>query len=66
MKLKNTGNQIQPHSFFDTLNSLYSLSISKSNLVSNTIIRILKLMKFVLYDVKDNNYVPLEKEFEIY
>lgn len=64
MQLKNLESQIQPHFFFNTLNNLYSLSISKSELVPNTIIRLSKLMKFVLYDVKDNNYIPLEKEFE--
>lgn len=64
MKLKNLENQIQPHFFFNTLNNLYSLSISKSDLVPSTIIRISKLMKFVLYDIKDNSYIPLEKEFE--
>lgn len=64
MSLKSLEVQIQPHFFFNTLNNLYSLSISKSNLVPNTIIKLSKLMKYVLYDVKDNNMVSLIKEFD--
>ncbi|EJL70837.1 sensor histidine kinase [Chryseobacterium populi] len=64
IKLKNFENQIQPHFFFNTLNNLYSLSISNSDLVSSVIIKLSKLMKFVLYDVKDNSFVPLVRELE--
>lgn len=64
MKVKNLEIQIQPHFFFNTLNNLYSLSLSKSNLVPNTIIKLSKLMKYVLYDIKDNEAVPLIKEFD--
>lgn len=64
MKLKNLENQIQPHFFFNTLNNLYSLSISNSALVPNTIIKLSKLMKYVLYDIKNNKMVPLIKELE--
>lgn len=64
MKVKNLEIQIQPHFFFNTLNNLYSLSLSKSTLVPNTIIKLSKLMKYVLYDIKDNESVPLINEFD--
>jgi two-component system LytT family sensor kinase len=64
MKLKYLKNQIQPHFFFNTLNNLYALSLESSDRVPDVIIKLSKLMEYVLYDVKGTKFVPLMKEIE--
>ncbi len=53
--------QINPHFLFNTLNSIYSLSIEKSDETPNAIIQLSELMRYILSDVK-SDYVKLEKE----
>ncbi|MEQ8470588.1 MAG: histidine kinase [Marinoscillum sp.] len=65
--------QIQPHFFFNTLNSLYALTLEKSELAPNTILKLSNLMSFVIYRAKADlvslmetvthmkNYIELEK-----
>lgn len=65
--------QIQPHFFFNTLNSLYALTLDKSELAPNTILKLSNLMSFVIYRAKADlvslmetvthmkNYIELEK-----
>jgi two-component system LytT family sensor kinase len=62
MKLKYLKNQIQPHFFFNTLNNLYALSLESSYKVPDVIIKLSKLMEYVLYDIEGTKYVPLIKE----
>lgn len=64
IKLKYLENQIQPHFFFNTLNNLYALSLESSNKVPDVIIKLSKLMEYVLYDVKGTKFVPLIKEID--
>lgn len=64
IKLKYLENQIQPHFFFNTLNNLYALSLESSNKVPDVIIKLSRLMEYVLYDVKSTKFVPLIKEIE--
>ena len=65
--------QISPHFFFNTLNNIYSLSLEKSEQTPETIIKLSDLMRYVLYETKENeqslqkeivfikNYLDLEK-----
>ncbi|RUA34170.1 MAG: sensor histidine kinase [Bacteroidetes bacterium] len=53
--------QISPHFFFNTLNNIYSLSLEKSDKTPDTIIKLSDLMRYVLYETKDNNQ-SLRKE----
>ena len=65
--------QIQPHFFFNTLNSLYALTLEKSELAPNTILKHSNLMSFVIYRSKADevslmetvthmkNFIELEK-----
>lgn len=65
--------QIQPHFFFNTLNSLYALTLEKSELAPNTILKLSNLMSFVIYRSKADevslmetvthmkNFIELEK-----
>ncbi len=64
IKLKYLKTQIQPHFFFNTLNNLYALSLESSNKVPDVIIKLSKLMEYVLYDVKESKFVPLIKEID--
>jgi two-component system LytT family sensor kinase len=64
IKLKYLKNQIQPHFFFNTLNNLYALSLESSDKVPDVIIKLSKLMEYVLYDIEDTKFVPLIKEID--
>lgn len=54
-------NQINPHFFFNTLNSLYGLALSKSEKTPEVVMKLSELMSYMLYDTKQN-IVPLTKE----
>lgn len=64
IKLKYLKNQIQPHFFFNTLNNLYSLSLESSDKVPDTIIKLSKLMEYVLYDIEGIKFASLIKELD--
>ena len=53
--------QVQPHFFFNTLNNLYSLTLDKSDLAPDTVLKLSELMSYVIYDGKQKK-VPLSKE----
>jgi two-component system, LytTR family, sensor kinase len=55
--------QIQPHFFFNTLNNLYALTIKKSDLAPEMLLKLSDLMSYGLYEA-DASYVPLEKELD--
>jgi LytS/YehU family sensor histidine kinase len=64
IKLKYLKTQIQPHFFFNTLNNLYALSLESSDKVPDVIIKLSKLMEYVLYDIEGSKFVPLIKEID--
>jgi LytS/YehU family sensor histidine kinase len=53
--------QINPHFLFNTLNSIYYLSIEKSEKTPDAIIRLSNMMRFVISEANDD-YVSLTKE----
>ena len=53
--------QVQPHFFFNTLNNLYSLTLDKSDLAPETVLKLSELMSYVIYDGKQKK-VHLSKE----
>lgn len=55
--------QINPHFFFNTLNNLYALSLEKSDLAPEAILKLSKLMRFVIYK-GEQEYVYLKEEVE--
>jgi sensor histidine kinase YesM len=55
--------QINPHFLFNTLNSIYSLALQKSDNVAVSIARLSEIMRYMLKD-PDVEKVPLEKEIE--
>src|SRR5262249_8589975 len=53
--------QIQPHFFFNTLNNLYSLTLKKSDLAPEIVLKLSALMSYMLYE-SNASLVPLTKE----
>jgi two-component system, LytTR family, sensor kinase len=53
--------QIQPHFFFNTLNNLYSLTIQKSDLAPEVVLKLADLMSYMLYE-SGAPTVPLDKD----
>jgi len=53
--------QIHPHFFFNTLNNLYSLTIQKSDLAPEVVLKLSDLMNYMLYE-SSSPTVPLDKE----
>ena len=56
--------QINPHFFFNTLNSIYSMALDKDERLPGTVLQLSDLMRYFLYESKDN-FVPLEKELAV-
>lgn len=55
--------QINPHFFFNTLNSIYSLAIRKSDKTPEALIKLSELMRFLIYD-SEKEFVPLKRELD--
>jgi two-component system LytT family sensor kinase len=55
--------QIHPHFLFNTLNNLYSLTLKKSDLAPEVVLRLSGLVNYMLYDTR-SSAVPLSKEVE--
>jgi hypothetical protein len=53
--------QINPHFLFNTLNSIYSLAIEKSDETATAVVKLSGMMRYVLSEA-DNDFVSLEKE----
>ncbi len=53
--------QIHPHFFFNTLNNLYSLTLQKSDLAPEVVLKLSSLMSYMLYE-SGAPYMPLDKE----
>lgn len=80
VKLKQTAQQLQiekkeaelnylksqtnPHFLFNTLNNIYSLSRDKSDLAPESILRLSKILRFILYE-NSAQYIAIEQELKI-
>lgn len=53
--------QINPHFFFNTLNTIYSYTLSDGDVARTAITNLSKMMRYVLYDAADRQ-TPLSKE----
>lgn len=72
-ELEALKNQINPHFLFNSLNSIYSLTVKKSNDAPEAVIMLSELMRYMLYQTNDEfvmltneldyikNYVSLQK-----
>lgn len=53
--------QINPHFLFNTLNSIYSLAIDKSDQTASAVVKLSSMMRYVISEA-DKDFVPLSKE----
>lgn len=53
--------QVNPHFLFNALNNLYALTLQKSDLAPNVVLKLSAIMEYMLYE-SDAAFVPLEKE----
>ncbi|QIP15747.1 histidine kinase [Spirosoma aureum] len=53
--------QVNPHFLFNILNNLYALTLKKSDLAPDMVLKLSEMMEYMLYD-SDDARVPLEKE----
>ncbi|HEY8937064.1 MAG TPA: sensor histidine kinase [Cyclobacteriaceae bacterium] len=53
--------QINPHFLFNTLNSIYSLAVLKSDKTADAIVKLSEMMRYVINEA-DKDFVSLEKE----
>ncbi|HTL08548.1 MAG TPA: sensor histidine kinase [Chitinophagaceae bacterium] len=62
-KLRYYRTQLQPHFLFNTLNSIYSLSLTNTSKTPEVIIRLSDIMRFLIYECNEDK-IPLDKEIE--
>ncbi|TDW96607.1 sensor histidine kinase [Dinghuibacter silviterrae] len=60
-KLRYLRSQLNPHFLFNTLNSIYSLSLQKSDKAPEVVVRLADLMRYLIYECNEEK-IPLEKE----
>ena len=60
-ELKFLRTQIQPHFFFNTLNNLYALTLSKSDNAPQLVLKISEMMQYILYEVKSDKTSLLQE-----
>jgi len=56
--------QTNPHFLFNTLNNIYSLSRDKSDLAPESILRLSKILRYMLYET-GGAYVAIEQDLKI-
>ncbi len=56
--------QTNPHFLFNTLNNIYSLARDKSDLAPESILRLSKILRFMLYET-GGDYISIEQELKI-
>lgn len=60
-ELKFLKSQINPHFLFNTLNSLYALTLKKSDLAPTIVLKLSEMMRYMLYECNERE-VSLSKE----
>ncbi|MHA4806745.1 sensor histidine kinase [Flavitalea flava] len=62
-KLQVLRAQLNPHFLFNTLNSIYSLSLQKSDQTPEVIIKLADIMRYLIYECNEER-IPIHKEIE--
>jgi len=63
-ELKFLKAQIHPHFLFNTLNNLYALTLKKSNLAPEMVLKLSELLNYMLYE-SNVRTIPLKKEIDV-
>ncbi len=64
IELNSLKTQVNPHFLFNSLNSIYSLALSKSEQTADTVLELSNLLRYMLYEVGEDE-VNLSKELEM-
>lgn len=56
--------QTNPHFLFNTLNNIYSLAKDKSDVAAESIVRLSKILRYMLYETA-GQFVPIEQEIKV-
>lgn len=56
--------QTNPHFLFNTLNNIYSLTRDKSDLAPESVLKLSKILRFMLYET-GGDYIAIEQEIKI-
>jgi LytS/YehU family sensor histidine kinase len=56
--------QTNPHFLFNTLNNIYSLTLSKSDLAPESVMRLSKILRYMLYDAS-GEYISIDQEIKV-
>jgi two-component system LytT family sensor kinase len=62
-KLRYLRAQLNPHFLFNTLNSIYSLSLQRSERAAEIVVRLADIMRYLIYECNEEK-IPLDKEIE--
>jgi sensor histidine kinase YesM len=62
-KLRYLRAQLNPHFLFNTLNSIYSLSLQKSEKTPDVVVRLADIMRYLIYECNEEK-IPLNKEID--
>lgn len=57
--------QLHPHFMFNTLNSIYSLALKKSDYTAESILKLSQLMRYILTECNSVTTIELEKEVQV-
>lgn len=64
LELNSLKTQINPHFLFNSLNSIYSQALGKSEQTAETVLELSNLLRYMIYEVSEEK-VPLSKEVEM-
>jgi two-component system, LytTR family, sensor kinase len=62
-KVRYLRSQPNPHFLFNTLNSIYSLSLNKKDKTPEVVVKLANIMRFFIYECNEDK-IPLTKEIE--
>jgi sensor histidine kinase YesM len=62
-KIRYLRAQLNPHFLFNTLNSIYSLSLQKSDITPEIVVKLADIMRYLVYECNQEK-IPLNKEIE--
>ncbi|MBS1603301.1 MAG: histidine kinase [Bacteroidetes bacterium] len=62
-QLRYLRSQLNPHFLFNTLNSIYSLTLQRSDKAPEVVVRLADIMRYLIYECNEEK-IPLDKEIE--
>lgn len=62
-KLRYLRAQLNPHFLFNTLNSIYSLCLQRSDKAADIVVKLADIMRYLIYECNEE-MIPLNKEIE--